>query len=157
MASVRPFLWYDGRLGEALDFYAGIFGDDFEVLERNELPEGTPGPDDRVTMAKFRLSGYEYWALNGGAEFRFNSAFSLFLLCADQAEVDRYWEALLDGGQPVQCGWLTDRFGLSWQVVPQRLGELLGSSDREAAGRAMQAMLKMIKLDVAELEAAFNG
>lgn len=157
MATVRPFLTFDGRLGEALDFYAATFGDQFEELERNELPEGTPGPGDRVTMARFRLAGSEYMALNGGEPFKFSHAFSLFILCKDQAELDHYWDALLEGGAPVECGWLTDRFGLSWQVVPERLGEMLASPDREAASRAMQAMLQMVKLDVAGLEAAFAG
>lgn len=150
MPTITPFLWFDGRLGEAVDFYTSLFGDS-AVLER------VPGPEDSVMMARFRLAGVELMALDGGPAHALTPAFSLFVSVEGQAEVDHYWDALVEGGEAGQCGWLVDRFGLSWQVIPTALGELMGAPDRERAGRVMQAMLTMSKLDVAGLQAAYDG
>ena len=157
MASITPFLWFDERLGEAMEHYAGVF-DDFEIIEQQWYPEGVPEAGTGLMTATFRLNGRDYMCLNGGPHYKFTPAFSMFISCADQDEVDRYWDALLSGGgEPGRCGWLTDRYGLSWQVVPQALAQLLGDPDPGRANRAMQAMLGMNKLVVAELRAAAAG
>jgi predicted 3-demethylubiquinone-9 3-methyltransferase (glyoxalase superfamily) len=150
MPEITPFLWFDDDLQDAVAFWAGIFPD-------TELVASSTGPDGRVFSGTFRLAGRTVLALNGGPGHPHTDAFSLFVDCADQAEVDRYWDALADGGTPVACGWITDRFGVSWQIVPKRLSELLGDPDRARAQRAMAAMLGMVKLDVAALEAAADG
>lgn len=150
MTSITPCLWFDGRVDEALDFYTSLFGD-AAILDR------TPGPDGQVLTARLHLAGQDLMILNGGPHFALTPAFSLFLSVEGQDEVDKYWDALCDGGEPSQCGWLVDRFGVSWQVVPTILGELLGGSDPEGSGRAMQALLAMTKLDVAALQAAYDG
>jgi predicted 3-demethylubiquinone-9 3-methyltransferase (glyoxalase superfamily) len=135
-------LWFDGNGEDAVEFYTRVF-DDVTVTGRGGL------------TIEFTMSGTRFIALNGGPHFTFNEAISFVIDCDDQAEVDRYWDALLDGGTPSQCGWLKDRFGVSWQVVPKRLYELMASDDAAAAQRAIQAMLGMVKLDVAALEAAY--
>jgi predicted 3-demethylubiquinone-9 3-methyltransferase (glyoxalase superfamily) len=150
MAEVTPFLWFDDRLEEAIRFWSGIFPDT-EVLDRRLDGEG------RLFGATFRLAGRTFFGLNGGPGHPFTDAISLYVECADQQEVDRYWDGLLDGGTPVACGWITDRFGLSWQIVPRRLPELLGDPDPARAQRAMDAMLRMVKLDIAALERAADG
>ena len=127
MPTITPFLWFDGRLEEAVTFYTSIFGDS-AVLDR------TPGPEGGLMMARFRLAGLELMALDGGPHYAHTPAFSLFVSVEGQEEVDRYWDALVDGGEPSRCGWLVDRFGLSWQVVPTRLGQLMGDPDRAARG-----------------------
>ena len=111
----------------------------------------------QVMLASFSLNGQEVMALNGGPVYELSPAFSFFVSCEDQDEVDRYWDALIEGGEPSECGWLVDRFGLSWQIVPTALGRLMSDPDRERAGRVMQAMLGMVKLDVAGLQAAYDG
>jgi predicted 3-demethylubiquinone-9 3-methyltransferase (glyoxalase superfamily) len=147
--TITPFLWFDNNLEEALAFYTSIF-DDTKVVHVTR--DGGSGP---VRWASFELGGQRFMALNGGPFYHFTEAFSMFVSCETQAEVDRYWEALTaDGGEPGQCGWLKDRFGLSWQVVPTALGELLGDPDPGRAGRVMLAMLGMTKLDIAGLRAA---
>jgi predicted 3-demethylubiquinone-9 3-methyltransferase (glyoxalase superfamily) len=154
---ISPFLWFDTQAEEAARFYTTLF-DDSEITEVTRMPEGTPGPADQVMLVTFRLAGQGFMALNGGPDFGFTEAISLYVRCADQAEVDRLWSALTaDGGEESMCGWLKDRYGLSWQIVPDRLGELLADPDAERAQRAMQAMLKMQKIDVAALEAAADG
>lgn len=150
MQSITPFLWFDDEAEEAMNFYVSIFKD-AKVLGVS------PGPDGKVMSASFELNGQEFMALNGGPMFSFTPAISFFVKCETQAEVDYYWEKLGDGGSDEQCGWLKDKFGLSWQIIPNRLGELLGDPDREKAERALQAMLQMKKLDVAVLQAAFDG
>lgn len=151
MQKIAPFLWFNDNAEEAIRFYTSIF-DDASVLDMNR------GPDGKLFTATFQLAGQQFMALNGGPQFQFNEAISLHIRCEDQAEVDRLWEALLaGGGEESMCGWLKDRFGLSWQVIPVRLGALLSDPDPERAGRAMQAMLQMRKIDVAELERAANG
>jgi predicted 3-demethylubiquinone-9 3-methyltransferase (glyoxalase superfamily) len=155
---ISPCLWFDGEAEEAARFYTSIFPNS-EIVSVDRAPGDTPsGPKNSVLTVNFTLDGRSFIGLNGGPEFKFTEAVSLSIDCDDQAEVDRYWDALLaDGGEPSVCGWLKDRFGLSWQVVPRQLPEMLNSSDREAAARALEAMLKMVKIDVAEVERAYSG
>ena len=149
--SVTPFLWYQCDLREVIDYYRGIFPS-IEVFDT------VPGPDGGIFTARFRLFGQELFVLNGGPEFTFNEAFSLFVSCNGQDEVDDLWAKLTaNGGEESQCGWLKDRYGLSWQIIPTRLMELLGDPNPERASRAQQAMLQMQKIDIAALEAAANG
>jgi predicted 3-demethylubiquinone-9 3-methyltransferase (glyoxalase superfamily) len=158
MDKITPCLWFDGQAEEAARFYTSLFPNS-RVDAVHRSPADTPsGPRDTVLTVDFTLDGRGYIALNGGPDFTFTEAISLSIDCDDQAEVDRYWEALVaDGGEHSVCGWLKDRFGLSWQVVPRRLTEMYANPDRAAAGRAMEAMLEMTKLDIATLERAFAG
>ncbi|MFZ0324519.1 MAG: VOC family protein [Actinomycetes bacterium] len=156
MPTITPFLWFDGGVGEAVDFYTSVFGDS-AVLQIARYPEGSPGSAGEVMMATFRLGEQEFMALNGGPEFTFTPAISFFVSCEGQDEVDYFWDRLCEGGAPSRCGWLVDRFGLSWQVVPKALGELMGDPDPERSARVMQAMLAMTKIDVAALRAAHAG
>ncbi|HEY8437114.1 MAG TPA: VOC family protein [Candidatus Limnocylindrales bacterium] len=158
MDKISPCLWFDGAAEEAARFYVSLFPDSrIDAVHRS--PGDTPsGPKGMVLTVEFTLAGRSYIGLNGGPDFKFSEAISLSIDCEDQAEVDRYWSALTaDGGEPSVCGWLKDRFGLSWQVIPRQLPEMLASLDRDAAGRALEAMLKMTKIDVAELERAYEG
>lgn len=150
MPDITPFLWFDDNAEEAIEFYASIFPDARigEVSCQN----------GKFFLGSFELAGQKFMALNGGPQFKFTEALSLYVSCKDQAEVDHYWNRLLEGGgAPQQCGWLKDRFGLSWQVIPEILPRLLNDPDTAAAERTMQAMLQMIKIDVAALEAAHRG
>jgi predicted 3-demethylubiquinone-9 3-methyltransferase (glyoxalase superfamily) len=158
MSKITPCLWFDGQAEEAAAFYTSIFPDS-RIGGVHRSPGDTPsGPEGSVLTVDFELAGQPYIALNGGPDFTFNEAISLSIECEDQAEVDRYWEALTaDGGEPSVCGWLKDRFGVSWQVVPKIMPELLNSSDRAGAARALEAMLGMTKLDVARLREAYEG
>lgn len=154
---ITPFLWFDNNLEEAMTFYSSVFSD-VEILNVSRFGEGAPAPAGAVITASFRINGQGFIGLNGGSMFTFTEAISFMIDCADQAEVDHHWKLLTaDGGQEGQCGWLKDKFGVSWQVIPTVLGSLLGSPDQEAAGRAMQAMLQMQKLDIATLQAAHDG
>lgn len=158
MKTITPFLWFDGNAEEAAAFYVDLFPDsriDKVMRSPAENPSTAKG---KVLVVEFTLSGQGFAGLNGGPQYRFTEAVSFAIDCADQAEVDRYWAALTaDGGEPGPCGWCKDRFGLSWQVVPRRMMELLWSDDGAAAERAMKAMMSMGKLDVAALEAAAQG
>jgi predicted 3-demethylubiquinone-9 3-methyltransferase (glyoxalase superfamily) len=158
MDKITPCLWFDGVAEEAARFYTSLFPDS-HIDSIDHSPGETPsGPKGMVLTVNFTLAGRSFIGLNGGDDFKFSEAISMSIDCADQAEVDRYWDALLaDGGEESVCGWLRDRFGLSWQVIPRQLPEMLKSPDREAAARALEAMLKMVKIDVAELERAYNG
>jgi predicted 3-demethylubiquinone-9 3-methyltransferase (glyoxalase superfamily) len=158
MDKVSPCLWFDGNAEEAARLYTSLIPNS-RIVSVDKSPGDTPsGPKDSVITVEFTLAGRSYIGLNGGPDFQFTEAISLSIDCDDQAEVDRYWNALIaDGGEPSVCGWLKDRFGLSWQVVPRRLTEMYASPDRAAAERAMKAMLQMRKLDIAELERAFAG
>ena len=158
MSKISPCLWFDGQAEEAAALYTSLFPN--SRIERvNRSPGETPsGPEGMVLTVDFTLDGEPFIALNGGPDFQFNEAVSFSIDCEDQAEVDRYWDALIaDGGEPSVCGWLKDRFGVSWQVVPRVLPEYLSADDREAAKRALDAMLKMTKLDVATLREAYEG
>ena len=147
---VTPFLWLDHQAEEAARFYVSLFPD-------SAVTAVTPGPNGAPMVVAFRLAGVGFLALNGGPHFKLNEAFSLSIDCRSQAEVDELWEKLSAGGTPGRCGWLKDRYGLSWQVVPAVLPELLASPDRAKAGRVMQAMMGMTKLDIAALQAAADA
>jgi predicted 3-demethylubiquinone-9 3-methyltransferase (glyoxalase superfamily) len=158
MQKITPSLWFDGRAEEAAAFYTSIFPDSrIEDISRSpaENPSTKAG---EVLLVAFALSGQRFVGINGGPQFPFTEAVSFQVDCADQAEVDRYWEALVEGGgEHGQCGWLKDRFGLSWQVVPREMGAYLGGPDPAGAARAMEAMLRMTTLDVAALRDAYEG
>ena len=157
MNKITPFLWFDNNLGEALKFYSSIFPD-AKVGKMNNLSDVGAQEFTNVTTASFTLMGQDFMAMNAGPTFKFNEAVSFYVDCADQKEVDYYWSRLTaDGGQESQCGWLKDKFGLSWQIVPRVLSELLNDPDKGRRDRALQAMLKMKKLDVAGLERAADG
>ena len=154
---VTPFLWFESQAEEAANFYVSLFPDS-KLLDVSRWSEGAPVPAGTVMSATFRLDGREIIAFNGGPYVKLNEAMSMFVNCKDQAEVDHYWQALLaDGGTPSRCGWLKDRFGLSWQIVPEALGRLLGDPDPARAARAMKAMMGMVKLDIAAMENAAAG
>jgi predicted 3-demethylubiquinone-9 3-methyltransferase (glyoxalase superfamily) len=158
MDKISPCLWFDGDAEEAARFYTSLFPNSSIDRIDSAAAETPSGPEGSIISVNFTLGGRSFIGLNGGPEFPFTEAISLSIDCDDQAEVDRYWDALLaDGGQPSVCGWLKDRFGLSWQVIPRQLPEMLRSDDRVAAKRAMEAMLRMVKIDVAELERAYAG
>lgn len=150
MNKITPFLWFDDRAEEAANFYVSIF-DDSEITGVARYPEGTPGKAGSVMTVGFTLAGQPFTALNGGPNFRFTPAISFVVNCSGQEEIDRLWDALSsDGGVEVECGWVTDRFGLSWQIVPESLPDLIERNPEKVMG----ALLKMKKLDIAELEAA---
>ena len=149
--TVTPFLWFEDQAEQAANFYVGLFPDSEVVrIQRH-------GPDGPAFLVEFRLAGRSYMALNGGPHFQLNEAFSMFAACDDQAEVDRLWDALLDGGKVQQCGWLTDRYGLSWQIVPRILTQLTASGTPAQVGAVMAALQGMVKLDVAALQAAYDN
>ncbi len=151
MPEITTFLTYNDQAEPAARLYTSLF-------EGGRITSTMPGPNGSVFGVNFELMGKPFIALNGGPTFKFSEGISLFVSCDTQAEIDRYWAKLTeDGGKESQCGWLVDKFGVSWQIIPKKLGSFLGASDREKASRAMQAMLKMKKLDIAELERAFNG
>ena len=158
MPKPYPCLWFDGQAEEAAELYTRVFPNSrIESVSRS--PADTPsGPEGMVLTVEFTLDGQKFLALNGGPEFAFNEAVSFVIDCQGQAEVDHYWDSLIaGGGSPSMCGWLKDRFGVSWQVVPRRLHELLGGPDPAGARLATESMLQMQKLDVATLEAAYEG
>lgn len=156
MQKITPFLWFNDNAEEAINFYTSVFKDS-KVLQVNRLPEGTPGPAGKVMTGTFQIAGQEIMVLNGGPEFKFTEAISFFVNCETQEEVDYYWERLSAGGEKSQCGWLKDKFGLSWQIVPSALGRLMGDPNPQKSARVMQAMLKMTKLDIAALQRAYDG
>jgi predicted 3-demethylubiquinone-9 3-methyltransferase (glyoxalase superfamily) len=156
MGKITPWLWFVTEAEEAANYYTSIFKNS-RITAVNRFGEGAPLPAGTVMTVSFELDGQQFVALNGGTPFHYTEAVSFYVDCADQAEVDYLWERLLDGGEPSQCGWLKDRYGVSWQIVPKRLGELLDDPDREKAARVMRAMLGMVKIDVAGLEAAAAG
>ncbi|EHL97348.1 3-demethylubiquinone-9 3-methyltransferase domain protein [Acetobacteraceae bacterium AT-5844] len=157
MSRMATCLWFDGQAEEAAAFYVSTFraaGRPASVDEVLRAPHGVPQTEGKVLLQSFTLDGYALQALNGGPEFHFSPATSLSVLCDSQQEVDHFWQALGEGGQFSQCGWLADRYGFSWQIVPRMLPQLLTGEDRARASRVMQAMLGMTKLEIAKLEAA---
>ncbi len=157
MTKPTPFLWFDSNAEEAMNFYVSIFPNS-KVLATTRYGAGGPGPAGTVMTAQFQLDGQDFVALNGGPMYKFNEAVSFSISCETQAEVDRFWEKLTSGGgEPGPCGWLKDRYGLSWQVVPTILPKLLSGSDPAKSGRAMAAMMKMSKLDGDALKRAYDG
>ena len=156
MQKITPFLWFDNQAEEAMNFYVSLFKNS-KILSVSRYGEGGPGPAGTVMTATFQLDGQEFMALNGGPYFKFTEAISLFVNCETQEEVDVLWEKLLEGGEEQQCGWLKDRYGLSWQIVPTALGEMLGDPDPKKAQSVMQAMLQMTKIDIAALRRAYDA
>jgi predicted 3-demethylubiquinone-9 3-methyltransferase (glyoxalase superfamily) len=153
MQKITPFLWFDGRAEEAMNFYTSIFKNS-KVGRVSRYGEGGPGPKGAVMSASFQLEGQEFMALNGGPMYTFSPAISFFVSCQTQAEVDDLWEKLSAGGEKSRCGWLKDKFGVSWQIIPSVLGELLGDKDPAKSRRVLEAMLKMTKLDIEALRQA---
>jgi predicted 3-demethylubiquinone-9 3-methyltransferase (glyoxalase superfamily) len=153
---ITTFLWFDANAEEAIRFYGSIFPDS-KVLSESRWGEGSPFPKGTLMTARFTLAGQEFMALNGGPHFKFTEAISLFVNCETQAEVDELWAKLGAGGEYSQCGWLKDKYGLSWQIVPKTLGEMLQDKDPARAKRVLDAMLKMVKLDVGALKKAYDG
>ncbi|MFZ1930592.1 MAG: VOC family protein [Candidatus Sulfotelmatobacter sp.] len=156
MQKIVPFLWFDGNAEEAMNFYTSIFKNS-KVGQITRCGDAGPGPKGSVLTAKFQIEGQEFMALNGGPEFKFTPAISFFVNCETQKEVDELWEKLLAGGKAMQCGWLADKFGISWQIIPKALMEFLGDKDPQKSQRVMQAMMKMIKIDVEGLKRAHEG
>jgi predicted 3-demethylubiquinone-9 3-methyltransferase (glyoxalase superfamily) len=153
---ISPCLWFEGNAEEAIDYYLRVFKD-ARVIETLHHTDASPGPRGSVLAVTIELKGSEIMVLNGGSEFKFTPAVSMFVSCESQEELDRYWDMLLDGGQAIACGWLTDRFGVTWQIVPARLKSMLQDPDHDKANRTMKAMMQMIKLDMNALERAYNG
>ena len=153
MTHVTPFLWFDDDAEAAMTFYTALIPDS-EIVSISHYPDDVPQMGGSVMNAHFRLAGRDYYAMDAGAQFGFTEAVSLYVSCSNQAEIDRYWDALTDGGQEQPCGWLKDRWGLSWQIIPDRLIELIRDPNPERAHRATQAMLGMRKIDIAALDAA---
>jgi predicted 3-demethylubiquinone-9 3-methyltransferase (glyoxalase superfamily) len=151
---ITPFLWFNDNAEEAMNLYVSIFKNS-KIVSVSRYGEGGPGPSGTVMSASFQLEGQEFMALNGGPLYHFTEAISLFVNCETQQEVDELWDKLTEGGEPSRCGWLKDKFGLSWQIIPRALGEMLGDPDPEKSGRVMQAMLQMSKIDIKLLEQAY--
>jgi predicted 3-demethylubiquinone-9 3-methyltransferase (glyoxalase superfamily) len=153
---ITPCLWFDGNAEEAANYYVSMFKDS-KIVHVDRFSEEGPNPDAPVIFVEFEINGQPFQAINGGPEFTFSEAVSFTIACADQEEVDFYWNTFIqDGGEPSQCGWLKDRYGVSWQIIPTRLMELMRDSDSVRASQVMRRMLQMAKLDIAELEAAYN-
>jgi len=151
MKKITPFLWFDNQAEEAMNFYVSIF-------KNSRVLGVTPGPNGIAQSVNFELEGQEFIGLNAGPQFKFNEAISFLVDCKTQAEVNELWAKLTaDGGEESMCGWLKDKYGLSWQIIPTALGEMLGDQDPEKAGRVMQAMLKMNKIDIQGLKQAYDG
>jgi len=151
---ITPFLWFDGKAEEAMNFYVSIFKNS-KVVQLTRYADAGPGPKGTVMSAIFQLEGQEFYALNGGPQFRFSPAISLFVNCETQQEVDELWDKLSAGGKTNRCGWLDDKFGLTWQIIPSVLGKYLQDKDRAKSGRVMQAMMQMQKIDIKLLKQAY--
>ncbi len=149
-------LWFDGNLDDAVEFYGSVFKDAV-IGAKSAYGPNMPMPEGTTLTVEFELNGTKFLGLNGGPQYQHSPATSFMVFCADQGEVDYYWDRLTDGGTEIQCGWLTDRFGITWQVVPNRLMELMSDPDPARAGRTAQAMMQMVKFDIAALEAAADG
>ena len=155
MQKIIPFLWFDGQAEEAMKFYTSVFKNS-KAGKVSRFGKGAPGPEGKVMTASFTLDGVEFTALNGGPQFKFTEAVSFYVKCETQREVDDLWEKLSAGGEIQQCGWLKDKFGVSWQVIPNILIKLLGDKDHKKSQRVMQAMLQMKKIDIKKLKQAYE-
>jgi predicted 3-demethylubiquinone-9 3-methyltransferase (glyoxalase superfamily) len=155
MQKITPFLWFDGKAEEAMNFYVSVFKNS-KVVRVSCYGEGGPGPKGTVMSATFELEGQQFYALNGGPQFTFTPAISLFVNCETQQEVDELWDKLSEGGKKERCGWLRDKYGLSWQIIPSAVGKLLGAKDPAKANRVMMAMLQMDKIDMQRLQQAYD-
>ena len=156
MQKITPFLLFDGKSEEAMSFYASVFKNS-KIVSVRRFPGPGPGAKGQVITGTIQIEGQEFMVLDGGPKVPHSMAISFFVSCETQAEVDHLWEKLSEGGQKSQCGWLADKFGVWWQIIPTALGRLMGDKDPEKAGRVMQAMLKMTKIDIAVLENAYAG
>lgn len=156
MQKITPFLWFNDQAEEAIHFYTTIFNNS-KILETHYLPEVAPTVPGKMLTGTFQLEGQTFMALNGGPQFQFSPAISLFVSCVDQTEVDTLWQKLSAGGSENQCGWLQDKFGISWQIIPKHLGELLGDPNPNKAQAVMKAMLQMNKIDIAGLQQAHKS
>jgi predicted 3-demethylubiquinone-9 3-methyltransferase (glyoxalase superfamily) len=156
MPRISPFLWFDNQAEEAVNFYTSVF-ENSKVGRVMRYGDAGPGPSGSVMTASFEIEGQAFVALNGGPMFRFTEAVSFVVNCETQAEVDHYWDKLVEGGTPQQCGWLKDRFGLSWQVVPAALVDMMGDKDAAKSKRVVEAMMKMVKIDIPTLRRAYDG
>lgn len=156
MQKITPFLWFDNQAEEAMNFYVSIFKNS-KVGRVSRYGDAGPGPKGTVMVATFELDGQAFMALNGGPHFKFTEAISLVVSCTTQDEVDAMWEKLSAGGAKGQCGWLKDKYGLSWQIVPTALGELMSGPDPAKSGRVMQAMMQMTRIDIAALQQAYGA
>jgi predicted 3-demethylubiquinone-9 3-methyltransferase (glyoxalase superfamily) len=155
MQKITPFLWFDGEAEEAMRFYVSIFKNS-RIVGVSRYGDAGPGPKGTVMVAKFELDGQEFLALNGGPQFTFSPAVSFVVNCETQGEVDDYWDKLSAGGEKQQCGWLKDKYGLSWQIVPTILGEMMQDKDAGKSQRVMKAMLQMTKIDIKSLQEAYE-
>ncbi|SRR5713101_619097 len=155
MPTITPFLWFDGKAEEAMNFYTSIFKNS-KIGRITRYGEAGPGPKGTVMSATFQLDGQEFMALNGGPQFKFTEAISFFVKCETQEEVDELWEKLSAGGDKQKCGWLKDKYGVSWQIIPSALGELLQDKDAKKSTRVMKAMLQMDKIDIESLKRAYE-
>ncbi len=155
MQKITPFLWFDGKAEEAMNFYVSVFKNS-KIVRVTRYGEAGPGPKGTVMSVTFQLDGQEFFALNGGPQFTFSPAISFFVNCETQQEVDELWEKLSEGGSKDRCGWLKDKYGLSWQIVPSVLGKMLQDKDAEKAKRVMKAMLQMDKIDIKRLQQAYD-
>ncbi len=156
MPKITPNLWFDTEAEEAAEFYTSIF-ENSRIVSKSHYGEAGPRDAGTVMTVEWEIDGQRFVGINGGSQFKFDEAVSFAINCADRDEVDYFWEKLSDGGREGQCGWLSDRFGLSWQVVPEGMGSVLGDPDPERSRRAMEAMLKMSKLDIDALRRAADG
>src|SRR6266849_2906304 len=156
MHKITPFLWFDGKAEEAMNFYVSIFKNS-KVGRVTRYGEAGPSPKGTVMSATFQLDGQDFLALNGGPQFTFSPAISFFVNCETQPEVDELWKKLSEGGEKQRCGWLKDKYGLSWQIIPSALGKMLQDKDAEKAKRVMNAMLQMDKIDIQRLKQAYDG
>ena len=156
MQKITPFLWYDSQAEEAANFYTSIFKDS-KILSVSRFGEAGPGPRGTVMSVTFQIEGQQFMALNGGTLFTFSPAISLYVNCETQGEIDDLWQKLLAGGQEERCGWLKDKYGLSWQIIPSVLGEMLNDPDPSKSQRVMRAMLQMVKMDINALKQAYEG
>jgi len=156
MQKITPFLWFDGKAEEAMNFYVSIFKNS-KIVSLTRYGEAGPGPKGTAMTGTFQLAGQEFFALNGGPQFTFSPAISFFVNCETQQEVDELWQKLADGGEEQRCGWLKDKYGVSWQIVPAVLGRLLQDQDPAKSKRVMKAMLGMNKLDIEGLKKAYEG
>jgi len=156
MQTITPFLWFDDKAEEATHFYVSLFKNS-KINSVSRYGDAGPGPKGKVMTVAFQLNGQQFTALNGGPLFKFTEAISLMVNCETQQEVDELWDKLSAGGEKSRCGWLKDKYGLSWQIIPTALGKLMSDPDREKAGRVMQAMMQMDKIDIKRLEQAYAG
>jgi predicted 3-demethylubiquinone-9 3-methyltransferase (glyoxalase superfamily) len=156
MQKITPFLWFDGNAHEAAKYYVSIFKNS-KILKVERYGDAGPGPKGSVMIAEFQIEGQKFIALNGGSMYKFTPAVSFMVYCNDQKEIDRLWKKLTAGGKEIQCGWLEDKYGVSWQIVPKVFFKMMGDKDKKKSQRVFAAMMKMVKFDIAALKRAYSG